>query len=249
MAQNGRIVISNRTDYDWIRTYCFSHQINHWSFPKIIHKGESVNCFVEWSKNRFKKNYENCKGGTVYEFSGAKSSFFIGATAENGLNIFVEYDNLANLGTAHIDLGWYNNGTMPFFIYGNHNNGYTATKSLDLTDLSKKSIKDDLFKKESKKVQSKEVNKASTKQTEVKEQKLENDSKQKSKKDLIINQLDPTKLKDLISTDKFLLNTKDKIDQCESSSCFESFSLVFALLTLVFTLSVYIFVQNYRNLF
>lgn len=127
MSHSGKVLISNGTDFDWERTYCFSNAMNKWEFPEIIPKNSTVYCEVEFRTSPFKK-LKNNRGGVVYEFQNVKGNFFVGASSENGFNLFVEYDKFSNLGSNRIDLGWYPN--MPFFIYGKEND-YSSTKSLN----------------------------------------------------------------------------------------------------------------------
>lgn len=48
------------------------------------------------------------------------------------MNVYVEYEHLFNLGSRRIDLGWYRNGIMPFFIAGT-SNSYVSTETLNLS--------------------------------------------------------------------------------------------------------------------
>lgn len=131
MTQAGRVVISNHTEFDWKRTYCVSYQLAHWDFPKLIPKNSSIDCLVQWSRSPFRK--AGSRAGCVYQFVGSSGAFFLGASSEDGLmNVYVEYEHLFNLGSRRIDLGWYRNGIMPFFIAGT-SNSYVSTETLNLS--------------------------------------------------------------------------------------------------------------------
>lgn len=239
-SQAGRVVISNHTEFDWKRTYCVSYQLSHWNFPELIPKNTSIDCWVQWSKSPFRK--AQSRAGCVYQFVGTnRGSFFLGASSEDGLNLYVEYEQLFNLGTRRIDLGWYRNGIMPFFIAGTSNN-YVSTETLNLSPPSSR---------ESSRRSSQELppdvppgTPSSRELSDVLRDEL------RAKPHACLSE--PTKwpAKHLNkSSDKNATESKDEEkNESENDFEFETFSAIFAVLILIFIISVFVLINQQHRL-
>lgn len=237
MRQSGRVVISNHTEYDWKRTYCVSYELRYWNFPEIIPKNTSIDCWVEWGWSPF-RTPKNSRAGCVYQFVGTnRGSFFLGASSEDGLNLFVEYEQLFNLGTKRIDLGWYRNGIMPFFIAGTSNN-YISTETLtppSSAESSRRSSREELH----------DNLQSHTGQALEKSPPVKNLINQLSSN--LINSLvkDLAKSSDIVLSDKMVI---EKRDELKNNFEFETFSAVFAVLILVFTFTVFVLINQQHRL-
>lgn len=120
MKQRGKLNLTNRTVYDWIKTYQKNDHMERWHFPEIIPAKSTVEIFIEWKNG---KNVRPLGNSFInYMLFGSRDrSFQIKTSPLDFCNIEIHFLNLRTpkhpLGSV-LNLRWKKSDVAEFILFG-----------------------------------------------------------------------------------------------------------------------------------